>query len=189
LLPATPHRRDRMAAAAAQLVMERWPVGPGQLRRVVESTSDYIGIAHYWAQMCAFDPGRPQDQFVRRFNPADGEPTEMGWMSNPAWMRQVLGELKIYDKPVYVTENGISTPDDGVRQRYLTDVLSNVQLAIADGVDVRGYFHWTNTDNFEWARGYTIHFGLIAVDRKTLERTMRPSGRLYGRIAAANGLE
>jgi beta-glucosidase len=66
--------------------------------------------------------------------------------------------------------------------------LSNVQLAIGDGVDVRGYFHWTNTDNFEWARGYTQQLGLIAVDRKTLERTVKPSGRLYARIAATNSL-
>ena len=58
-----------------------------------------------------------------------------------------------------------------------------------DGADVRGYFHWTNTDNFEWARGYAAHFGLIGVDRKTLERTVKPSGRLYARIAAANGLD
>jgi beta-glucosidase len=186
-LPATPRRRDRIAAAAAQLVMDRWPVAPGRLRRIVEASSDFIGIAHYWAQLCAFDPRRPQDQFVRRFNPP-GEPTEMGWVSNPTWMRSVLGELKRYAKPVYVTESGIATSDDAVRVRYLTDVLTNVQLAIADGVDVRGYFHWTNTDNFEWARGYGVHFGLIAVDRKTLERTIRPSGRLYGRIAAANGL-
>ena len=188
-LPATQHRRDRLAAASAQLVMDRWPVGPGQLRRIVEATSDYIGVAHYWAQLCAFDPRRPRDQFIRRFNPPDGVATEMGWVSSPAWMRDVLNELKPYGKPVYVTENGIATEDDSVRATYLAGVLGSVHDAIQDGVDVRGYFHWTNTDNFEWARGYGPHFGLIAVDRKTLERTIRPSGRLYARIAAANALE
>jgi beta-glucosidase len=188
-LPASRSRLDRAAAAGAQLVMDRWPARIGQLRHVVAATSDYIGIAHYWAQMCAFDARRPRDQFIRRFNPPDTKPTEMGWASNPVWMRGVLQELKRYGKPVYITESGISTPDDHERERYLTEVLANVHAAIEDGVDVRGYFHWTNTDNFEWARGYTIHFGLIAVDRRTLERTMRPSGRLYGRIAAANALE
>jgi beta-glucosidase len=82
----------------------------------------------------------------------------------------------------------MATSDDAVRERYLTDILTGVRLAIQDGVDVRGYFHWTNMDNFEWARGYQAHFGLIAVDRNTLERTVRPSGRLYARIAKANGL-
>jgi len=187
-LPATRTRRDRLAAAAAQLVTDRWPVGRGTLGKIVAATCDYIGIAHYWAQMCAFDPARPQDQFVRRFNPP-GEPvTDMGWASNPAWMRQVLGELKGYGKPVYVTENGIATADDTIREAYLPAVLASVYGAIEDGVDVRGYFHWTNLDNFEWARGYAPKFGLVAVDRRTLERTIKPSGRLYGRIASANAL-
>jgi beta-glucosidase len=186
--PASRRLRDRLAAAATQLVTDRWPVGPGQLRRIVEASSDFIGIAHYWGQMCAFDPRRPQDQFIRRFNPP-GEPlTEMGFVSRPSWMREVLNSLRRYGKPVYITENGLATSDDTWRERYLIEILGNVHAAIEDGVDVRGYFHWTNTDNFEWARGYTAHFGLIGVDRTSLERTVKPSGRLYARIATANAL-
>jgi beta-glucosidase len=187
-LPATPRRLDRWAAQTAQLVVDRWPVAPGQLRRIVEATSDFVGIAHYWAQSCAFDPRRPQDQFIRRFNVPGAAVTDMGWSADPAWMRVVLNELRDLGKPVYITENGLATEDDEWRQRYLTDILANVQLAIADGVDVRGYFHWTNADNFEWARGYRVRFGLISVDRTTLERTIKPSGRLYARIAKANAL-
>ena len=103
-------------------------------------------------------------------------------------MRGVLNELRRYGKPVYVTENGLATQDEAWRERYLTEVLGEVYRAIEDGVDVRGYFHWTNMDNFEWARGYTCHFGLISVDRKTQERAIKPSGRAYARIATANGL-
>ena len=114
--------------------------------------------------------------------------SDMGWSADPTWMRAILNELKGLGKPVYITENGMATIDDHERERYLTDVLANVRLAIQDGVDVRGYFHWTNMDNFEWARGYQVQFGLIAVDRRTLERTIKPSGRLYSRIARANGL-
>jgi beta-glucosidase len=187
-LPASNRRRDRWAAATVQLALDRWPVAPGRLRKVVEATSDFIGIAHYWGQMCAFDPRLPKEQFIRRFNVPGVPVTDMGWSADPAWMREVLNELRGLRKPVYITENGLATHDDEWRQRYLTDVLSNVQLAIGDGVDVRGYFHWTNTDNFEWARGYTQQLGLIAVDRKTLERTVKPSGRLYARIAANNSL-
>jgi beta-glucosidase len=187
-MPATPKRRDRWAARAAQLVMDSWPVAPGRLRRIVEATSDYIGIAHYHVQLTAFDPRRPQDQFIRRFNVPGVQVSDMGWSADPQWMRLVLNELKALGKPVYITENGLGTMDDDRRQRYLVDVLSNVHLAIHDGVDVRGYFHWTNMDNFEWGRGYQVHFGLIGVDRKTLERTIKPSGRLYARIAKANGV-
>jgi beta-glucosidase len=188
-MPASKRVWNKMATSAAQLVMDRWGVGGGRLRRIVESSCDYIGVAHYWGQLAAFDPRRPQDQFVKRFNPPDALVTDMGWASSPSWMREVLDELKGYGKPVYVTENGIATGDDRVREKYLTDILTNVHAAIDDGVDVRGYFHWTNTDNFEWGRGYTAKFGLIAVDRKTLERTIKPSGRLYARIAAQNGLD
>jgi beta-glucosidase len=112
----------------------------------------------------------------------------MGLSSDPKWMRLVLNDLRRLRKPVYITENGLATNDDEWRQRYLKEILSNVQLAIDDGVDVRGYFHWTNMDNFEWARGYAMRFGLIDVDRKTLERRIKPSGRLYARIAQANSI-
>jgi beta-glucosidase len=187
-LPASDKRRDRWAAQTSQMVLDRWPVAPGQLRRIVESTSDYIGIAHYWGQMCAFDPRRPRDQFIRRFNVPGRPVTDMGLSADPSWMRIVLNELRTLGKPVYITENGLATGDDEWRSRYINETLANVLLAIGDGVDVRGYFHWTNTDNFEWARGYATRFGLIEVDRKSLERRIKPSGHLYGRIAAANAL-
>jgi beta-glucosidase len=138
--------------------------------------------------MCAFDPGRPQDQFIRRFNVPGRPVTAMGMSSDPSWMRLVLNELRDLGKPVYITENGLGSDDDEWRRRYIIEILSNVLLAIGDGVDVRGYFHWTNTDNFEWARGYATRFGLIEVERRTLERTIKPSGDLYGRIAQANTL-
>lgn len=186
-LPASPKRRDRLAARAAQIATDRWAVAPGRLRPIVEATSDYIGIAHYWGHLCAFDPRRRQDQFIRRINPP-GKVTEMGFVSNPSWMRGVLNEAGRYGKPVYITENGLATDDDAWREQYLAEVLGQVHAAIEDGVDVRGYFHWTNTDNFEWARGYTCHYGLIAVDRSTQERTIKPSGRTYARIATANAL-
>jgi beta-glucosidase len=187
-LPATPRRRDRWAAKTAQFVLDRWPDRPGRMHRVVETTSDFIGIAHYWGQCAAFDSHRPQEQFVHRFNVPGVPVTEMGFSADPSWMRIVLNELRSLGKPVYITENGLATSDDEKRQAYLDAILSNVALAIQDGVDVRGYFHWTNMDNFEWARGYAPKFGLISVDRKTLERTIKPSGRHYGRIAAANAL-
>ncbi|GAC1470773.1 MAG: glycoside hydrolase family 1 protein [Candidatus Dormibacteraceae bacterium] len=187
-MPATSSPLDRLAANTTQVALDRWPVAPAQLRKVVEATSDFIGIAHYWGQSVAFDPRLAREQFIRRTNVTGVPVTDMGWSTDPSWMRQVLNELKSLGKPVYITENGLASNDDEWRQRYLGEVLTNVHLAIQDGVDVRGYFHWTNMDNFEWARGYKMHFGLIGVDRKTLERTIKPSGRLYARIAKANAI-
>jgi beta-glucosidase len=60
--------------------------------------------------------------------------------------------------------------------------------ALDEGVDLKGYFHWSLLDNFEWAEGYDPKFGLCAVDRSTQERTIKESGRLYGEIAKNNGL-
>lgn len=187
-LPASRRRRDRVAATAAQASLDFWPVGRGRLARVVEASSDYVGIAHYWGQMASLDLRHARDLFIRRFNVPGLHVTDMGWPSDPVWIRQILGELQPLGKPVYITENGIATTEDLVRQRYLSRVLEQVLVAIGDGVDVRGYYHWTNMDNFEWARGYSARFGLIEVDRRTLKRKPRESAMLYSRIARANAL-
>ena len=188
LMPASQKRRDRTVAGIAQGVLDNWPVAPGQLKPVVQATSDFVGIAHYWGQNVAFDASKSKQQFMRRFNPPGVPVTDMGWASDPTWMRRVLNDLKPIGKPVYITENGIAATDDATRVPYLKAILKEVHNAIGDGVDVRGYFHWTSMDNFEWARGYQMKFGLIDVNRKTMERKIKPSGHLYGRIAKANAL-
>jgi len=87
-----------------------------------------------------------------------------------------------------VAENGIATVDDGRRQQFLIAVLGEVWEAIQSGVDVRGYFHWTSVDNFEWAHGYAMRFGLIGLDRETQERRIKGSGWLFAKIAEDNAL-
>ena len=87
-----------------------------------------------------------------------------------------------------VTENGLATTDDEARREYTRGALSGLARAMADGVDVRGYLHWTLLDNFEWTSGFKITFGLIAFDPHTFERTVKPSARWLGEIAQANRL-
>jgi beta-glucosidase len=190
LLPADPsHRRDRAAARTAQALMDRWPAGGGRFERIVDAAADYIGLNHYAGQLVAFEPTRPGAQFMRRFNPPGVPTSDFGWALVPGWMRQVLDELKPRGLPIYITEHGIAAVDDAVRQKFLLDVLEQVWRAINDdGVDVRGYFHWTSMDNFEWAHGYAMKFGLLEVDRATLERRRRPTAELYARIARSNSL-
>lgn len=88
-------------------------------------------------------------------------------------------------KPIYVTENGIATDDDARRVAYIDAALAELRRAQADGIDVRGYFHWSLLDNFEWTAGYSQKFGLVAVDRASFERTPKPSARHLGRIASS----
>ena len=82
--------------------------------------------------------------------------------------------------------NGIATDDDGDRQHYLIAHLEQIAKAQREAVDIRGYFHWSALDNFEWAEGYRPRFGLIDVNYETLERTPRPSAELYRKIIAMN---
>ena len=79
-----------------------------------------------------------------------------------------------------VTENGIATADDGRRQAFIETALSGVAACLADGLPVKGYLYWSLMDNFEWQKGFSMTFGLIAVDRTTQERTVKPSLALLG---------
>lgn len=89
-------------------------------------------------------------------------------------------------KPILVTENGIEADNDARRVWYIDGALAGLHEAIAKGVPVLGYTHWSLLDNFEWERGYKPKFGLIAVDRTTFKRTPKPSATHLGRIARAN---
>jgi len=90
--------------------------------------------------------------------------------------------------PIYITENGIGTDDDAWRQNVLVDHLKMMHKAIQEGINIKGYFHWSLIDNFEWAQGYMSRFGLVAVDFKTQKRTIKGSGKLYAAIAKANAI-
>ena len=90
--------------------------------------------------------------------------------------------------PIYVTENGIGTDDDTRRIDYVTRALHGVRRCLDDDIDVRGYTYWSALDNFEWALGYRPTFGLIAVDRRTFERTPKPSAAWLGQIARTGTL-
>jgi beta-glucosidase len=91
--------------------------------------------------------------------------------------------------PVIVTENGIATTDDTRRIEYIRRALRGVVNCLRDGLPVRGYTYWSAFDNFEWSLGYRPTFGLIAVNRETQERTIKPSARWLGTIARANTFE
>jgi beta-glucosidase len=106
----------------------------------------------------------------------------------PAGLYRALARLKRFRKPVYITENGLPDRDDDLRPAFLLAHLVQVQRAIREGVDVRGYYHWSFTDNFEWAEGWALRFGLVALDPQTQSRTPRPSAKLYAEIISHNAV-
>jgi beta-galactosidase len=117
--------------------------------------------------------------------------TEFGWEIYPQGLGEVLVTAGSYGVPVYITENGIADNDDDQRPAYLVRHLLQIDQAIAGGVaDIRGYFHWTLVDNFEWSAGYQPSFGLFDVDPldPTHRRKLRKSGRLYKRIVRKNAI-
>jgi beta-glucosidase len=90
--------------------------------------------------------------------------------------------------PILVTENGVATIRDERRIAYMDVALREVRACLAEGIDVRGYVHWSLLDNFEWAFGYKPRFGLVAVDRETFARHPKPSATWLGEVARSRGL-
>ncbi len=128
-----------------------------------------------------------------------GRPTTaMGWEIDPSGLYDMLARLqREYGVPLYVTENGAAFadapgPDGGVadpeRVAYLDGHFRAALRAIADGVDLRGYFVWSLLDNFEWAYGYSKRFGLVYVDYATQQRIPKDSARWFAGVTRRNGL-
>ncbi|MEM2254584.1 MAG: family 1 glycosylhydrolase, partial [Candidatus Bathyarchaeia archaeon] len=115
---------------------------------------------------------------------AAGNPTsDMGWEIYPEGLLEALKAMAKYGKPLYVTENGLADAEDKLRPKFLEDHAKVLEKAIKEEkLDVRGYFHWALTDNYEWAKGFKMKFGLYAVNPQTKKRTARKSTKTYQRI-------
>jgi len=110
--------------------------------------------------------------------------TDLGWEIYPEGIYSVLMEIKKYNLPIYITENGLADASDSKREKFIQDHLDWILKAMDEGANIRGYFHWSLLDNFEFpeVRGFWPRFGLIAVDFKTFERKPRKSFYSYKKI-------
>ncbi|MEM3161922.1 MAG: beta-galactosidase BgaS [Candidatus Bathyarchaeia archaeon] len=115
---------------------------------------------------------------------ADGKPvSDMGWEIYPEGLLESLRIMANYKRPLYVTENGIADERDKYRPKFIKEHVKILERAVdEEGIDVRGYFHWALTDNYEWAKGFKMKFGLFAVDLETKSRKARRSARIYRKI-------
>jgi beta-glucosidase len=165
-------------------------VQPGEDVLVAQSL-DFLGVNFYSRRVV--DAKGP----VRL---PDAEYTEMGWEVHPPSLRKVLTDLNRQYQlpPVFITENGAAYADkvdlegcvrDPRRVEYLRDHIIQARLAMSDGVDLRGYFVWSLTDNFEWNFGYAKRFGLAYVDYANQHRILKDSGKWYASVIGRNGVE
>ena len=142
----------------------------------VRNHQDFIGLNYYFHNSVDFTFGK-HHQIV----------SDLGWELYPKGLYKVLKGLKRYKKPVYITEHGLADKDDHHRAWYLEESLRFALKAKEEGVDLRGYFHWSLLDNFEWADGLFPRFGLFHVDFATCKRTARSSVEVYRKIIQQRG--
>jgi beta-glucosidase len=98
----------------------------------------------------------------------------------------ILERFSNFGVPLFVTENGIATNDETLRYDFVSQHLASLAAAVKNGVQVIGYLYWSLIDNYEWALGMAPHFGLAAVDSKTLERHCRSSADAFARVCREN---
>jgi beta-glucosidase len=153
-------------------------------------TQDFFGINYYSRDIVRLSARHPGELFLHRGVRDGADTNDLGWEIYPEGLGLVVREwAKISGLPIYITENGIADAKDEKRAGFITSHLRELARAIEDGVDVRGYFHWSLLDNFEWADGYGPRFGLAAVNYATQERSLRPSAHEYARIAKERRIE
>ena len=140
---------------------------------------DFVGVQTYSRTLIGKDRLLPP--------PNDAERTQMGYEFYPEALEACIrNAVKQSGCTVIVTENGIGTEDDTRRIAYTERALNGVINCLKDGIDLRGYIHWSMMDNYEWLEGYRPKFGLVDVDRSTQARKPKPSAYWLGSIAKRN---
>lgn len=141
---------------------------------------DFIGLNYYSHYAFKFD--LDFRKATRSIPLEDEEMTDMPYTIYTEGIYRAIKEVAELDKPIIITENGIADAKDDRRAKYIRESLYAVSKAIRDGYDIRGYYYWSLIDNFEWAEGYSMKFGLYEVDFKTQKRTLREGSKAYRKI-------
>ena len=146
----------------------------------LENCLDFWGVNYYYRLHMGLNWSlqQPIDMHFNR-NPVEGN-SDLGWEIYADGLWEVLRWVRETGKPMYITENGIADRDDRLRKSYLQHHLRVVNKAVQKGYPLKGYFHWSLLDNYEWLEGREARFGLIGVDySNSLRRTLRESGQYY----------
>ena len=137
---------------------------------------DFLGVQNYTRTQYG-----PQGQLPA---PEGAELTQMEYEFYPEALEHVIRRVaKDFKGDLIVTENGVAVSDDARRVEFIRRALSGVENCLNDGIPVKGYMYWSLMDNFEWQKGFSMTFGLIAVDRETMERIPKESLAYLGSFA------
>lgn len=151
-------------------------------------THDFLGVNYYFNQYISFNGERAKIPSIVNIQTTKKDVSDLGWEIYPEGIFDVLMDFSDYHLPIYITENGLASTNDDRRVRFLLNYLKEIYHAIKTGADVKGYFHWSLIDNFEWADGFDPRFGLVEIDYDTQKRTPRPSAYVYKEIIKRNGI-
>jgi beta-glucosidase len=155
----------------------------------VRGTQDFFGLNYYTRETVDVDLSNPGATLRAGGFPDGADVSPNGFIANePEGFWEALGWAQKHDLPIYITENGIEDPEDRIRSRFLANHIRELWRAVNFNWKVKGYFHWTLVDNFEWERGWTQRFGLWALDPKTQIRKKRRAADFYSDICEHNGL-
>jgi len=154
-------------------------------------TLDFIGLNYYSRQLVEIKKWGLQNLImdVCQQNHHPLKKNSLGWDIYPEGLYDLLIEFKKYNLPLMISENGICTPDDGLRWEYIRGHLQSAHQAIEQGVGVLGYFYWSLIDNFEWDKGFGPRFGIVGVDYTNHQRQIRESARKYAEVCKTGVLE
>lgn len=166
------------------------PVGNQNIPEA-KGAQDYLGLNYYSVDTVWFDITKRKELFSSSGYPADSDFSDSKFIANipEGIFQSIKWAANTYpNTPIIITENGVEDSDDHLRPRYLAQHLHQVWRAVNFNWQVKGYFHWSLVDNFEWERGWTQRFGLWGLDIDTQKRIRRPSVDLYAEICKENGL-
>lgn len=154
-----------------------------------QNTQDFLGINYYTQDRVSFSPLAVKELFGKRFFDPEDEVSETGFIANhPTGIYEAIRWARQFNTPLIITENGVEDSTGTFRPRYLAEHIHQIWRAINHNWPVKGYFHWSLVDNFEWERGWTQRFGLWELDIETQARTPRPSAKFYAEICRNNAL-
>jgi len=166
------------------------PVGNFRIPEA-KGTQDFLGLNYYSVDTVSFHLGKSKELFSHAEFPPDADMSDTNFIANiPTGLFDTIKwATRSYPVlPIIITENGVEDADDHMRPRYIAQHIHQVWRAVNFNWPVKGYFHWSLVDNFEWERGWTQRFGVWGLDVETQKRIHRPSVDLYAAICKENGL-